>query len=1039
MTYNKLVLLHDYISKETQLIESFKEDCKVIQTTNETKLDDILGQIQEFKNSDGKYPFNHLTFVYHFPGYHSVPFLDNIKQDLCGNLLDNKYHYFNDEIIDLIKELGNKLTVDLLSCNLKDNKFKEEVEKIESDLNINIRYSVDQTGNNPQGNWVLESDDVNIKELYFNETIDQWDGVLSSERTISDVAIALPTYFSLNGNTLTLLQNFDWSNFTVDNLSTTDYIKLDADQVFDGQGHTIDLENITEFEGLFSFNNDNDITYIDNSPLIKNLGVLNGTTSENGGFIVRKQQKKFRVDNCYSTGTINKNGGGICGQGIGSYGGYCIITNCYSTGTIKMNGGGITGDFTAGGKNGNCRIDSCYSTGNIIEENSGGITGQGSGAFGGYCIISNCYSIGNIINDYCGGISGHHTGYAGSCSIRNSYYSGIIDSLYTSTSGGIVGSNIDSSNNSICSISNTYSNYVTTENSLVIDRTNTSNNKLDGNFKLSNISNNLTVENLGDDYIVSFLDNYEYPLLKSILLNKLSSLVINNNTLILKESLSFDTLKMQMNSIHNTNNFTHFVLSDNQIFDGQDHTINLGSNYTFGLFASTGTSIENGPLIKNLGVLNGILGYLGGYIVRKEQTYFKIDNCYSTGELINTCGGICGSNIGKNGICNITNCYSTGNITGTGCGCICGSNTGISGICNITNCYSTGNIPGAYSGGICGSYSGNNGQCNITNCYSTGNIIGTDCGGICGYRTGLNGGTCNINNCYYSGNITGNYTGGICSSYTSGICIIRNSYTINGRIISSIHSTGNVTVENCYSAFGGTGNTRLNGNYLLSDISNNSGIGNLGDGYTVSFLNNYNYPVLKSNLGAGLITSTELYILLNKNVNFSNLQNALNHNTNNNFTHFIPNQGQNIINNGNNIILNDSNNTDILTNKEILDIYNLKILGYTVSQLENNGYTASQLKNAGFKSSDVINNLYTVNELKEAGYRTHKIYQAGYPASQFLDGLSGINLVNELKKLRANNYSLNSIESSINSSISISRDNYIQAGYSVAELDEENI
>ena len=63
----------------------------------------------------------------------------------------------NDNLIKLIKIFS---TVDILSCNLNNEEFIKEINKIENDLNIDIRFSLNQTGNNPNGDWILESDDV---------------------------------------------------------------------------------------------------------------------------------------------------------------------------------------------------------------------------------------------------------------------------------------------------------------------------------------------------------------------------------------------------------------------------------------------------------------------------------------------------------------------------------------------------------------------------------------------------------------------------------------------------------------------------------------------------------------------------------------------------------------------------------------------------------------------------------------------------------------------------------------------------------------
>ena len=114
-----------------------------------------------------------------------VTFIINPNKEVTiHKRIEPKYNFISDKVVSLIETLNNKikeqLIVDILTCNLNDTEIVEEIAVIQSDLNINIQYSVDQTGNNPQGNWVLESDNVNVKDVYFTEGIDEWSGVLLS-------------------------------------------------------------------------------------------------------------------------------------------------------------------------------------------------------------------------------------------------------------------------------------------------------------------------------------------------------------------------------------------------------------------------------------------------------------------------------------------------------------------------------------------------------------------------------------------------------------------------------------------------------------------------------------------------------------------------------------------------------------------------------------------------------------------------------------------------------------------------------------------
>jgi hypothetical protein len=206
-------------------------------------------------------------------------------------------------------------------------------------------------------------------------------------------------------------------NISLNSTYATKFSKLSAKSIFNGQNYTIDFGDTEDIIGLFSTIDTN----FNDAITIKNLGILNGTTAIRGGFIINESQIYFKIQNCYSTGKISDYGGGICGYGVigqaflencysignqigkgaggicgaqaGSYNGICNIINCYSTGSIGQDGGGICGQLA--GIEGNCTIQNCYSTGSINQA-AGGICGGQAGSYNGICDIRNCYSTGSI-------------------------------------------------------------------------------------------------------------------------------------------------------------------------------------------------------------------------------------------------------------------------------------------------------------------------------------------------------------------------------------------------------------------------------------------------------------------------------------------------------------------------------------------------------------------------------------------------------------------------------------------------------------------
>lgn len=95
----------------------------------------------------------------------------------------------SDEFKQLLNELYQKvdgnLTVDLISCNLNTNDFIQQLNNIQitekSGFTFNIEYSLDLTGIEQEGgDWIMESNNSSIKEIYFTSEIDQWNHVLAA-------------------------------------------------------------------------------------------------------------------------------------------------------------------------------------------------------------------------------------------------------------------------------------------------------------------------------------------------------------------------------------------------------------------------------------------------------------------------------------------------------------------------------------------------------------------------------------------------------------------------------------------------------------------------------------------------------------------------------------------------------------------------------------------------------------------------------------------------------------------------------------------
>ena len=176
------IVIVDHNVKDIEVLkQSFKNTFTLITYDHNANINDIINNVTDNTT--------HLTFIWfnNSNSYRkSIPFFEDtidanliqngdfqlINDKICSNKLKNLFQHINNLI-------NVKLTVDLLTCDLNDEYFTNEVNEIEESLNINIRYSIDKTGN--IGNWVLESNNVDIKDFYFNDFINHWNHVLDYE------------------------------------------------------------------------------------------------------------------------------------------------------------------------------------------------------------------------------------------------------------------------------------------------------------------------------------------------------------------------------------------------------------------------------------------------------------------------------------------------------------------------------------------------------------------------------------------------------------------------------------------------------------------------------------------------------------------------------------------------------------------------------------------------------------------------------------------------------------------------------------------
>lgn len=280
---------------------------------------------------------------------------------------------------------------------------------------------------------------------------------------------------------------------------------------------------------------------------------------------------------------------------------------------------------------------------------------------------------------------------------------------------------------------------------------------------------------------------------------------------------------------------TNLTIMGGVTFDGHCHTVTIGGAAVAGfsgLINLQGGTIQNVNVDgqTNNVMLKNVPLYSGHGWVAQNSSRGNINKCSSSGTIPANCAGIVGGNFTGT----VTNCYSTGDMNpatsgGYGCGGIIGN---LSYNFIVSDCYSTG-IMYWSAGGIVGGNApfSTSGIGIVKNCYSLG-VIGSYSGGIAGFADENNdfgNSTLTIQNCYalcgnknnlsnpsngigdYSGGIVGSLPGN--TSYASTQIIVSNCYVIcsssfgtqAGSIFGGYFYTppyeSTLVINNCYGIF----------------------------------------------------------------------------------------------------------------------------------------------------------------------------------------------------------------------------------------------
>lgn len=357
--------------------------------------------------------------------------------------------------------------LDLITCNVSEEMIKDQAEELLS-VGITVRYSTNFTGKD--GDWILESHNVNVTDIYFKSS----DGNTSVKDYPYQLGIGdePPLLITTEEHLYNLMNSTDVTtggvltrNYTLGN--DIDMTKLDQNLYpaqsigkstsfkftgsFNGNNYTITIGNVDTtglFCGLFGFTN------LVNGNSIQNITIIykNSTTlvSTASGFTYAGCLVGWNIGNinncnivCSSNMTFNGYySGGLIGyaQGPNSQSIVSTINNCniIFLGNVTMNGG-----HTCGGIVGysSCNINFCV---NIF----GSQTTINGTRLGG--LVGNTAKDSNLLNCICI--------YGNSVTISGTNVAGII--------GINSGGNLSTTTSCFCFVNN-YTIYGTTANNII--------------------------------------------------------------------------------------------------------------------------------------------------------------------------------------------------------------------------------------------------------------------------------------------------------------------------------------------------------------------------------------------------------------------------------------------------------------------------------------------------------------------------------------------------------------------------------------------
>ena len=171
-----VLLISSAVKDADVLADAANEDTIVIQYDHDISLDDLADQIRE---ELGETTVDSIGLVSHSSGVNQFAITDSEIVNIESTVNDAEQTEFWSDLQSSLNDGGR---IDILACNVASGEQGQDlIDSLETVTSINFAASNNITGNDYGGDWILETDDINVQELYFeSELIENYSYVLTA-------------------------------------------------------------------------------------------------------------------------------------------------------------------------------------------------------------------------------------------------------------------------------------------------------------------------------------------------------------------------------------------------------------------------------------------------------------------------------------------------------------------------------------------------------------------------------------------------------------------------------------------------------------------------------------------------------------------------------------------------------------------------------------------------------------------------------------------------------------------------------------------